>query len=83
MSGKLSGRDLRSYFGYSSQLHCSGHCEISVIIETYIGVGYNLTAVLNIILILSVLFKQILIIINWLVLVYFALNETVHHKRLL
>jgi len=54
-----------------------------VIIETYIGVGYNLTAVLNIILILSVLFKQILIIINWLVLVYFALNETVHHKRLL
>jgi len=51
-----------------------------VIIETCVVVGYNVTAVLSILLILSVEFKHIFNIINWLVLVHFALYDKVHHK---
>lgn len=51
-----------------------------MIIETYIVIGYNLTSVLSILLILSVEVKRILNMIKWLVLVQFALYDTVYHK---
>ena len=80
-SGTRLGRELRAYFSYISYLHFSGHCENLVIMETYIVIGYNLTSVLSILLILSVEFNHILNVIMWLVLVQFALYDTVHHKK--
>lgn len=79
-SGTWLGRELRAYFSYSSYLHCSGHCENSVIIETYIAIGYNLTDVLSILLILRLEVNHILNIVMRLLLVRFALYNTVRHK---
>ena len=74
-----SSRDLRASFSYCSHLHFSGHCEISVLTETCVVIGYNLSAVLCLLLILRIKFKHLLNI-KWLVLVHFALYMTVHHK---
>jgi len=55
-----------SYFSYISYPICPGHKENLMIMETYIVIGYNLTSVLSILLILSEEFKHILNVMMWL-----------------
>ena len=59
--------ELCAYCSKSSYLPCFKHKENSVIIENYIIIGYKLTAVLSILLlILSIEVKHILNIMLWL-----------------
>jgi len=68
-SGTGLGRELRAYLGYISYQNFSGLCENLVIMETYIVIGYNLTSVLSILLIICAEFKHILNVIIWFVLI--------------